>query len=114
MQQRRLGRTNLAVSAVGFGTCQLRLVTETQAIDTLLQANPNATQDQVSEIYAEFTPKLEALEQQYPSAEFRPGSFYGMNPGERGQEELERLLSYDTENKPEYPPEGSSPAVIGL
>ena len=37
MQQRRLGRTNLAVSAVGFGTCQLRLVTETQAIDTLLR-----------------------------------------------------------------------------
>ena len=37
MQQRRLGRTNLAVSVVGFGTCQLRLVTETQGIDTLLR-----------------------------------------------------------------------------
>ena len=37
MQRRRLGRTNLEVSVVGFGTCQLRMVTETQAIDTLLR-----------------------------------------------------------------------------
>src|SRR5207244_7098643 len=36
MERRRLGRTNLKVSVVGFGTCQLRLVPETQAIDTLL------------------------------------------------------------------------------
>jgi glutamate-1-semialdehyde aminotransferase/predicted aldo/keto reductase-like oxidoreductase len=36
MQKRRLGRTNLQVSVVGFGTCQLRMVPETQAIDTLL------------------------------------------------------------------------------
>jgi predicted aldo/keto reductase-like oxidoreductase len=35
MQYRRLGRTGLRVSAVGFGTCQLRLVPRTQAIDTL-------------------------------------------------------------------------------
>ncbi len=35
MQYRRLGRTNLLVSAVGFGTCQLRRVPEQQAIDTL-------------------------------------------------------------------------------
>jgi predicted aldo/keto reductase-like oxidoreductase len=37
MQLRRLGRTNIQVSVVGFGTCQLRMVTETQAIDTLLR-----------------------------------------------------------------------------
>lgn len=36
MEYRRLGRTNLQVSSVGFGTCQLRRVTKTQAIDTLL------------------------------------------------------------------------------
>jgi predicted aldo/keto reductase-like oxidoreductase len=36
MQYRRLGRTGLRVSAVGFGTCQLRMVSEKQAIDTLL------------------------------------------------------------------------------
>ena len=35
MQYRLLGRSNLRVSRVGFGTCQLRLVTEQQAIDTL-------------------------------------------------------------------------------
>jgi predicted aldo/keto reductase-like oxidoreductase len=35
MNYRRLGRTNLSVSVVGFGTCQLRLVPERQAIDTL-------------------------------------------------------------------------------
>jgi predicted aldo/keto reductase-like oxidoreductase len=34
---RRLGRSNLSVSAVGFGTCQLRLVPERQAIDTLVR-----------------------------------------------------------------------------
>lgn len=36
MEYRRLGRTGLQVSAIGFGTCQLRRVTKTQAIDTLL------------------------------------------------------------------------------
>jgi len=35
MQYRRLGRSNLRVSAVGFGTCQLRRVPEQQALDTL-------------------------------------------------------------------------------
>jgi len=35
MQYRRLGRSGLRVSSIGFGTCQLRLVTEQQAIDTL-------------------------------------------------------------------------------
>ncbi|GAK56579.1 aminotransferase class-III [Candidatus Vecturithrix granuli] len=35
MNYRRLGRSELYVSAVGFGTCQLRLVPERQAIDTL-------------------------------------------------------------------------------
>jgi glutamate-1-semialdehyde aminotransferase/predicted aldo/keto reductase-like oxidoreductase len=37
MQHRRLGRTNLYVSVVGFGTCQLRLIPESSAIDTLLK-----------------------------------------------------------------------------
>ena len=37
MEYRRLGRTQLQVSVVGFGTCQLRLMTEKQAIDTLLR-----------------------------------------------------------------------------
>jgi aryl-alcohol dehydrogenase-like predicted oxidoreductase len=37
MEYRRLGRTELQVSVVGFGTCQLRLVPEKQAIDTLLK-----------------------------------------------------------------------------
>jgi predicted aldo/keto reductase-like oxidoreductase len=35
MQHRRLGRSNLWVSVVGLGTCQLRRVPEQQAIDTL-------------------------------------------------------------------------------
>jgi len=35
MEYRRLGRSNLHVSAVGFGTCQLRRVPEQQALDTL-------------------------------------------------------------------------------
>jgi predicted aldo/keto reductase-like oxidoreductase len=35
MQYRPLGRTGLRVSAVGFGTCQLRLVPEEQALATL-------------------------------------------------------------------------------
>jgi hypothetical protein len=35
MQYRRLGRSNLMVSVVGFGTCQLRRVPEQQALDTL-------------------------------------------------------------------------------
>jgi glutamate-1-semialdehyde aminotransferase/predicted aldo/keto reductase-like oxidoreductase len=37
MNYRRLGRTNLTVSVVGFGTCQLRLVPERQAMATLLR-----------------------------------------------------------------------------
>jgi predicted aldo/keto reductase-like oxidoreductase len=37
MNYRRLGRTNLMVSVVGFGTCQLRLVPERQAIATLVR-----------------------------------------------------------------------------
>ena len=37
MQYRRLGRTGLHVSSVGFGTSQLRRVTPTVAIDTLLR-----------------------------------------------------------------------------
>ena len=35
MQYRRLGRTNLRASVIGFGTCQLRRVPKQQAIDTL-------------------------------------------------------------------------------
>src|SRR6478672_5563757 len=35
MTYRRLGRTPLRVSAVAFGTCQLRLKSEQQGIDTL-------------------------------------------------------------------------------
>ena len=35
MQYRRLGRSNLLASVVGFGTCQLRRVPEQQALDTL-------------------------------------------------------------------------------
>lgn len=35
MEYRRVPRTGLRLSAVGFGTCQLRLVPEQQAIDTL-------------------------------------------------------------------------------
>ncbi|MFH7243347.1 MAG: aldo/keto reductase [Spirulina sp.] len=35
MRYRRLGKTDLWISTVGFGTCQLRLVPEQQAIDTL-------------------------------------------------------------------------------
>ena len=38
VEYRRLGRTELRVSAVGVGTCQLRLVPEKQAIDTLLKS----------------------------------------------------------------------------
>lgn len=38
MNYRRLGRTNLRVSAVGYGTCQLRMVPEQQAIDSMKQA----------------------------------------------------------------------------
>lgn len=37
MATRRLGRTNLQLSTVGFGTCQLRLVPERQAIETLIR-----------------------------------------------------------------------------
>ena len=37
MQYRRLGRTGLRVSSVGFGTCQLRMVPERQALETLVR-----------------------------------------------------------------------------
>jgi len=37
MEYRRLGKTQLKVSVVGFGTCQLRLTPQKQAIDTLLK-----------------------------------------------------------------------------
>jgi predicted aldo/keto reductase-like oxidoreductase len=36
MEYRRLGRSGLHVSAVGFGTCQFQVLPERQAIDTLL------------------------------------------------------------------------------
>lgn len=35
MRYTPLGQTGLKISAVGFGTCQLRLVPEQQALDTL-------------------------------------------------------------------------------
>jgi predicted aldo/keto reductase-like oxidoreductase len=38
MTYRRLGRTNLRVSVIGFGTCQLRMVPERQAIDALTRS----------------------------------------------------------------------------
>jgi predicted aldo/keto reductase-like oxidoreductase len=37
MNYRRLGRTNITVSVIGFGTAQFRLVPERQAIETLLR-----------------------------------------------------------------------------
>jgi predicted aldo/keto reductase-like oxidoreductase len=36
MRYRRLGRTGLSVSAIGFGTCQLRMVPFNRAVDTLV------------------------------------------------------------------------------
>ncbi len=36
MEYRRLGRSGLHVSAIGFGTCQFQVLPERQAIDTLL------------------------------------------------------------------------------
>lgn len=41
MEYRRLGRSGLHVSAVGFGTCQFQVLPETQAIDTLLAGFEN-------------------------------------------------------------------------
>jgi predicted aldo/keto reductase-like oxidoreductase len=38
MTYRRLGRTNLKVSVIGFGTCQLRMVPEQRAIDALTRS----------------------------------------------------------------------------
>lgn len=38
MEYRRLGKSGPVVSAVGFGTCQLRLLPESLAIDTLLKS----------------------------------------------------------------------------
>ena len=35
MQYNRVGKTRFRMSAVGFGTCQLRLVPERHAFDTL-------------------------------------------------------------------------------
>src|SRR2546430_1608209 len=35
MRYTRLGQSGLRVSAVGFGTCQLRMIPQQQAIDTL-------------------------------------------------------------------------------
>lgn len=37
MELRRVGSTDIRISAVGFGTCQFRLIPEKQAIDTLLR-----------------------------------------------------------------------------
>lgn len=37
MRRRRLGRTGLQVSSVGFGTCQLRLVPRAEAVATLVR-----------------------------------------------------------------------------
>lgn len=37
MEYRRLGKSNLQVSSVGFGTCQLRLVSEQQALESLIR-----------------------------------------------------------------------------
>ncbi|WP_143279341.1 hypothetical protein [Bradyrhizobium ottawaense] len=36
MQYRRLGRTGLMVSAIGYGTCQLRMVPVERAVETLV------------------------------------------------------------------------------
>lgn len=38
MQYNRVGKTDIYLSAIGFGTCQLRLVPEDRAIETLLRS----------------------------------------------------------------------------
>lgn len=76
------------------------------AVEAFLAKNPGATRDEIDGIQSPFYARVKALDEKYPSAQAYEGSGQppkGMNPKERAQWELNRILYSEPEGKPVMP-----------
>lgn len=85
-----------------------------QAAQAYIQSHPEATGQEVQAVKQPFFDQLDALKAKYPNAgypEGQGGPPKGMNPAERAQWELSRILKASEAGKPEYP-KGGTPAQM--
>ncbi|MBK8467756.1 MAG: hypothetical protein IPL32_18240 [Chloracidobacterium sp.] len=76
------------------------------AVEAFLAKNPGATRDEIDGVQSPFYARVKALDEKYPSAQAYEGSGQppkGMNPKERAQWELNRILYSVPEGKPVMP-----------
>lgn len=80
-----------------------------EAAQIFLRSNPEATDKEVQAIKKPFYDQLKALKDKYPNAGYPEGGdpTKGMNPAERAQYEVSKIIKSSKTDEPEYPVDGT-------